>query len=55
MPFMIGPGTVSAAVVAGARLPFGLAMLSIVTALAATVLSRALDGIASFARSMSGS
>ncbi len=37
MPFMIGPGTVSAAVLAGARLPLGWAVLSIVTALAFTV------------------
>ncbi len=36
MPFMIGPGTVSASVIAGTRLPFLLAVLSIVGALAAT-------------------
>ncbi len=34
MPFMIGPGTVSASVLAGARLPFGYASLAIVIALA---------------------
>ncbi len=39
MPFMIGPGSVSAAVVAGARLPLGFAILAILAALAATVLS----------------
>lgn len=39
MPFMIGPGTVSASVIAGTRLPMGLAALSVVTALAATVLT----------------
>lgn len=39
MPFMIGPGTVSAAVLAGARLPVGWAILSIATALAVAVLS----------------
>lgn len=38
MPFMIGPGSVSAAVVAGARLPIGLAVLAILSALAATLL-----------------
>lgn len=32
MPFMIGPGTVSASVVAGARLPIGLAIASIASA-----------------------
>lgn len=39
MPFMIGPGTVSAAVVAGAKLPFPYAVLSIFVALAMTVLT----------------
>lgn len=39
MPFMIGPGTVSAAAVAGARLPLGFAILSIASALALTMLS----------------
>jgi small neutral amino acid transporter SnatA (MarC family) len=38
MPFMIGPGTVSAAIVAGARLPLAYATLSIGGALAATLL-----------------
>jgi multiple antibiotic resistance protein len=38
MPFMIGPGTVSASVLAGSRLPFGWAALSIVCALAVTTV-----------------
>jgi small neutral amino acid transporter SnatA (MarC family) len=37
MPFLIGPGTVSAATLAGMRLPLPLAMLSIASALAAAV------------------
>lgn len=36
MPFMIGPATVSASVLAGARMPWFLAVLAIVTALVAT-------------------
>ncbi len=36
MPFMVGPGSVSASIVAGTRLPLPMAMLSIVCALAAT-------------------
>jgi len=39
MPFMIGPGTVSASVLAGARLPVLWACLSIIAALAASCLS----------------
>jgi multiple antibiotic resistance protein len=39
MPFMIGPGTVSAATLAGARLPLQLAVLSIAAALLATVVT----------------
>ena len=39
MPFMIGPGTVSAAVLAGSRLPWPRAVLSILVALAATALT----------------
>lgn len=36
MPFMIGPGTVSASVIAGTRVPLFFAVLSIVVALAVT-------------------
>jgi small neutral amino acid transporter SnatA (MarC family) len=36
MPFMIGPGTVSASVIAGTRAPLSLALVSIAGALAAT-------------------
>lgn len=39
MPFMIGPGTVSASVLAGSRLPFLWATLAIVTALTWVALS----------------
>lgn len=39
MPFMIGPGTISASIMAGSRLDFDWAALSIVTALAATTIS----------------
>jgi len=39
MPFMIGPGTVSASVFAGTRLPIALAALAIVAALSSTVLA----------------
>jgi len=38
MPFVIGPGTVSAATLAGMRLPLSLALLSIATALATTAM-----------------
>ena len=38
MPFMIGPGTVSAAVLCGARLPFLFACLAIVAALVLSCL-----------------
>jgi len=38
LPFMIGPGTVSASVLAGSRLPIGWAALSIVCALTTTTL-----------------
>jgi small neutral amino acid transporter SnatA (MarC family) len=38
MPFMIGPGTISASILAGARLPLGVAVASIAAALAATSL-----------------
>ena len=38
MPFMIGPGTVSASVVAGSRLPILWAVVAIVGAMAATVV-----------------
>lgn len=38
MPFMIGPGTVNASVLAGAQLPVWAAMLSIVVALVATTV-----------------
>lgn len=38
MPFMIGPGTVSASVLAGARLPILFAWLAIVAALAASCI-----------------
>ena len=38
MPFMIGPGTVSASVLAGARLPILFAWLSIISALAASCI-----------------
>jgi multiple antibiotic resistance protein len=38
LPFMIGPGTVSASVLAGSRLPFGWAVLSIVAALLTTTV-----------------
>ncbi len=34
LPFMIGPGTVSASVLAGSRLPFGWAALAILSAMA---------------------
>lgn len=37
MPFMVGPGTVSASVLAGARLPVHWALLSILTAMLVTV------------------
>jgi small neutral amino acid transporter SnatA (MarC family) len=39
MPFMIGPGSVSAAVLAGSRLPWLRAVLAIVVALVFTVLT----------------
>ncbi len=39
MPFMIGPGTVSASVLAGTRLPVAMAALAIVAALSITVLT----------------
>ena len=39
MPFMIGPGTVNASVLAGTRLPIALAALAIVAALLITVLT----------------
>jgi multiple antibiotic resistance protein len=39
MPLMIGPGTISASVLAGSRLDLGLAFLAIVLALAAAVVS----------------
>src|SRR5690606_10869158 len=38
MPFMVGPGTVSASVLAGARLPVQWALLSIVAAMSLTVV-----------------
>jgi small neutral amino acid transporter SnatA (MarC family) len=38
MPFMIGPGTVSASVLAGARLPVGWAMASIASAMLIMVI-----------------
>jgi multiple antibiotic resistance protein len=38
LPFMIGPGTISASVLAGSRMPFNWAALSIVCALVLTVL-----------------
>lgn len=38
MPFMIGPGTVSAAIVAGAKLPLGYAVIAIASALTVTIL-----------------
>lgn len=38
MPFMIGPGTISASILAGGRLPPALAILAIVAALLATVV-----------------
>lgn len=38
MPFMVGPGTVSAATLAGAQLPLGWALLSIATGLIATAV-----------------
>lgn len=38
MPFLIGPGTISASVLAGSKLPVGLAWLSIVVALLASCL-----------------
>jgi multiple antibiotic resistance protein len=38
LPFMIGPGTVSASVLTGSRLPFGWAALCIVSAIATTTL-----------------
>ena len=39
MPFMVGPGTVSASVLAGARLPIGWAVVAILCAMVAVVLS----------------
>lgn len=39
MPFMIGPATVSASILSGARLPRTLAVLSVITALAITVVT----------------
>ncbi len=39
MPFMIGPGTVSAATLAGARLPLQFAVLAIAASLVATVIA----------------
>jgi small neutral amino acid transporter SnatA (MarC family) len=39
LPFMIGPGTISASVLSGSRLPFLWAALSIVVALTLTTLS----------------
>ena len=39
MPFMIGPGTVSASVLAGTRLPVLMAALAILSALSLTVLT----------------
>jgi small neutral amino acid transporter SnatA (MarC family) len=39
MPFMIGPGTVSASVLAGTRLPMALAALAVCAALSITVLT----------------
>lgn len=39
MPFMIGPGTVSASVLAGTRLPMALAALAVAAALSVTVLT----------------
>lgn len=39
MPFMVGPGTVSASVLAGSRLPLPWALLSIVTAVVVCVIS----------------
>jgi small neutral amino acid transporter SnatA (MarC family) len=39
MPFMIGPGTVSAAVLAGSRLPWPRAVLAILISLVATTLT----------------
>jgi multiple antibiotic resistance protein len=39
MPFMIGPGTISASVLAGARLTRGEALLAIALALAATLVA----------------
>lgn len=38
MPFMIGPGTVNASVLAGAHLPAWLAVLAVMTAMVVTVL-----------------
>ncbi len=38
MPFMVGPGTVSASVLAGAKLPIGWAVVSVLTAMLATVV-----------------
>ena len=38
MPFLIGPGTISASVLAGSKLPVGFAWLSIVVALLASCL-----------------
>lgn len=38
MPFMVGPGTVSASILAGARLPVHWALLAIVCAMVLTVL-----------------
>ena len=42
MPFMVGPGTISASVLAGARLPITWAVVAIFTAMAATVVGIAL-------------
>ena len=38
MPFMVGPGTVSASILAGARLPLPWALAAIATAMAVTVI-----------------
>lgn len=50
MPFIVGPGTISASVVAGARLPSSLALLSIAialtTAMSAILLVKALQDAA---------
>ncbi len=39
LPFMIGPATISASIVAGGRLPAGFALLAIVIALLATTIA----------------